>query len=36
MDLEEMKWKDVDWTNLAKDSDQKWGLMKALMIFHVL
>lgn len=36
MDLKEIKWKNVDQTNLAKDSDQEWGLMEALMNFHIL
>ena len=36
MDLKEIKWKNVDWSNVVKDSGQKWDLMKALMNFHIL
>jgi hypothetical protein len=35
IDLKEILYGDVDWTQLAQDSDQWHGLVSALMIFRI-
>jgi hypothetical protein len=35
MDLQEMEWVDMDWTDLAQDRDRGWALVKAVMNLRV-
>jgi len=36
MNLREIGWDGVDWTHLAQDTDQWWGLVNTVMNFRVL
>jgi hypothetical protein len=35
MDLKEIGWGDIDWTDLAQDRELWWALVKMVMILHV-
>jgi hypothetical protein len=35
MDLREIIWEDVNWIDLAQDSDKRWALVNAVMILMV-
>jgi hypothetical protein len=35
MDLREIRLGGMDWTHLAQDRDQRWGVVKKVMNFRV-